>query len=57
MLTRQEQQQVMDKVRRIVRVDAQYRTWTRKGQMSERQRKACSQKAMDELADMLKEIG
>ena len=53
----QEQEQVLDRVRRIVISETQNRTRVRKGLMSERQRRVNSAKDFEELADLLKEIG
>ena len=57
MLTREEQQQVIDEVKKMIRQDRQRMTRLQKGTMSERSSREWEERDFNNLADLLKEVG
>ena len=57
MLTREEQQQVIDEVKKMIRQERQRLTRLQKGTMSERSSREWEERDFNNLADLLKEVG
>lgn len=57
MLTREEQQRVIDEVKKMIRQDRQRLTRLQKGTMSEKASREWENRDFDNLADLLKEVG
>ena len=57
MLTREEQQQVIDEVKKMIRQDRQRMTRLQKGTVTERSAKEWEERDFNNLADLLKEVG